>query len=77
MSDEMDAILEAASAEMDEEARIKLYHDFQKLAMTDLPVLPLVAVESVTVANRRVHNHTINAHGSYANFADVWLDPKA
>lgn len=76
MSDEMDAILEAASAEMDEEIRIGLYHDFQKLAMTDLPALPLVAVESVTVANKRVHNHTINAHGTYANFAEVWVDPK-
>ncbi|MBT9385434.1 ABC transporter substrate-binding protein [Pseudooceanicola sp. CBS1P-1] len=76
-SPEMDKILEAASAEMDEEKRIGLYHAFQKLAMTDLPVLPLVAVESVTVANKRVHNHTINAHGTYADFAEVWVDPKA
>lgn len=75
-SAEMDAILEAASAEMDEEKRIALYHEFQKLAMEDLPALPLVAVESVTVANKRVHNHTINAHGTYANFAEVWVDPK-
>ncbi|MEI4472398.1 ABC transporter substrate-binding protein [Frigidibacter sp. MR17.24] len=77
VSAEMDKIIEAASAEMDEAKRKELYHQFQVLAMTDLPVLPIVAVESVTVANKRVHNHTINAHGTYANFAEVWLDPKA
>lgn len=77
VSAEMDALIEAASAEMDEAKRKELYRQFQVLAMTDLPVLPLVSVESVTVASKRVHNHTINAHGTYANFAEVWLDPKA
>ena len=77
VSADMDKIIETASGEMDEGKRKELYQQFQVLAMTDLPVLPLVAVESVTVANKRVHNHTINAHGTYANFAEVWLDPKA
>ncbi|QIB34601.1 ABC transporter substrate-binding protein [Ancylobacter pratisalsi] len=72
----MDEILETAASEMDPAKRKAEYLEFQKLAMEDLPALPLVAVESVTVANKRVHNYTIDAHGTYGNFATVWVDPK-
>ncbi len=71
----MDEILESAAAEMDAAKRKALYHDFQKLAMEDLPVLPLTAVESTTIANKRLKNHTIDANGTYSNFANVYLEP--
>ena len=71
----MDEILVAAAAEMDEAKRKELYHQFQKLAMEDLPVFPLAAVESTTVASTRLKNHTIDANGTYSNFADVYLTP--
>jgi peptide/nickel transport system substrate-binding protein len=43
----------------------------------DLPVLNLVAFNTVTVFNRRVHGHTLTADGVNANFADVWIDAVA
>ena len=73
VSEEMDAIIEGASAEMDAEKRKELYHQFQVVAMRDLPALPLVAVETLTIANKRVKNHTFNAHGAYGNYADIWV----
>lgn len=72
---EMDKILEAAATDMDPARRKAEYHDFQKLAMKDLPVFPLVAVESVTIASKRLKNHTIDANGTYSNFAEVYLVP--
>jgi peptide/nickel transport system substrate-binding protein len=71
----MDKILENAAAEMDPAKRKELYHQFQKLAMEDLPVFPLVAVESTTAASKRLKNHTIDANGTYSNFANVYLEP--
>lgn len=76
-SPQMDAILDAASSELDPQKRKADYLDFQRLAMTDLPVLPLIAVSHVTVSNKRVHNHTINGQGAGgSNFATVWLATK-
>ncbi|MET3792913.1 ABC transporter substrate-binding protein [Aquamicrobium terrae] len=72
---EMDKILEDAAAEMDPAKRKELYHQFQKLAMEDLPAFPLVAVESTTTASKRLKNHSIDANGTYSNFAEVWLEP--
>ncbi|MEE3662053.1 ABC transporter substrate-binding protein [Brenneria sp. g21c3] len=71
---QMDAILEAAASEIDPAKRKQHYLAFQRLAMTELPVLPLISVEHVTVASNKVHNHTVNAHGAGgSNFASVWL----
>ncbi|ODT14505.1 MAG: hypothetical protein ABS35_34500 [Kaistia sp. SCN 65-12] len=72
---EMDKLLETAASEMDAAKRKAEYHDFQKLAMEDLPVFPLVAVESTTIASKRLKNHTIDANGTYSNFANVYLTP--
>lgn len=69
----MDKILENAATEMDPAKRKKDYLDFQRLAMADLPVLPIIAMESVTVASKKVHNHTIDAHSTFGNFATVYL----
>ena len=73
MNPGMDKLLEAGASEVDAAKRKQDYLEFQRLAMTDLPVLPLVAVDSVTVANKKVHNHSIDAHGTFGNFADVYL----
>ena len=75
VSAKMDGILEAAAAEMDPVKRKADYSEFQKLAMEDLPALPLAALDFVTVASKRVHNHTTDAHSTYGNFADVWIEP--
>ena len=73
---DMDKLLEAAQVETDAGKRIRLFHEIQKLAATDLPMIPLTAVNMTTVYRRTVHNHTTTAEGFHANFAEVWLDGK-
>lgn len=70
---EADRLLEAASVEIDESQRVVLYKQFQQVVYRDLPILNLVAPRMTTLANRRVHDHTVSAQGLEGNFADVWL----
>jgi peptide/nickel transport system substrate-binding protein len=70
---EMDRILEAAASEADTAKRVALFAEFQKLAMTDLPLIPLVDLDHVTFANKRVHDHTTGAYGLRDNQAEVWV----
>jgi peptide/nickel transport system substrate-binding protein len=73
-SPEADRLLEAAAVEPSSSARRELFVRFQKVVYDDLPLLNLVAFDTVTVFNRRVHDHTLTADGLNANFADVYLD---
>ena len=69
----VDQLLEAASVEIVEEKRVALYKQFQQIAYQDLPILPIVAPRMVTLANRRVHDHTVTAQGLEGNLANVYL----
>lgn len=70
---DVDRLLEAASTEIDEAKRVALYREFQQIVHRDLPILPLIAPRMTTVANRRVHDHTVSAQGLEGNLADVYL----
>jgi peptide/nickel transport system substrate-binding protein len=70
---QVDTLLESASVETDEGKRVVLYQQFQQIVYRDLPILNLVAPRMVTLANRRVRNHTVSAQGLEGNLADVWL----
>ena len=72
-SAEADRLLEAAAVEPDPASRRSLFLRFQQVAYDDLPVLNLVAFDTVTVFNRRVHDHTVTADGTNANFAGVYI----
>ena len=74
-SPEMDRILEGAASEPDPARRIGLFHDFQRLAMQDLNIIPLVDLTGVTLADRRVRDHTTGAYGVRSSLAEAWLDP--
>ena len=71
---QMDRILESAQVEADPQKRRKLWEEFQQLAMTDLPIIPLLRPEMVTVVNRRVKNLVAGGLGVYDTFADVAID---
>lgn len=70
---EMDRILEAAQIEPDAEARRALYADFQRLAMEDVPEIPLVAMQFVTISARNAQDVSAKADGIKANLAEAWL----
>ena len=75
---EVDRDFEDAQTQNDPKKRWEDYADLQRRVMTDLSVVPLMEMRFVTVANRRVRNHTISADGLIGtNFATAWLAPVA
>lgn len=70
---EVDRLLEAASVEIDDGKRVAEFNAFQKIIAEDVPAVNLIALENVTVFNKRVKNHTIGSEGVQANFADVYI----
>lgn len=71
---EVDRLLEAAAVEGDPDKRRELFKAFQIIVATDLPDINLVTGANLTIANRRVRNHTTTIDGPSSNFADVWLE---
>lgn len=73
-NEEVDALLEAAETEMDASKRKEQYKRFQQIVMEELPSFPLVATSYLTVANKRVHDHTIGAVGAFGSMAEAWIE---
>ena len=74
-SPEMDRILESAQGENDPIKRKALYLEMQRLAMTDLPVIPLMETRFLTISSSKLKNHTISADGVIGgNFADAYFE---
>ena len=71
---EVDRLLEAAAVESDPARRRELFKAFQVIVATDLPDVNLVTGANLTIANRKVRDHTTTIDGPSANFADVWLE---
>lgn len=73
-SQAMDQLIDQAAGELDPVKRVALYHQFQKLAMEDLPVIPAVEFSFLTVADRRLRNIANTPRWAMSNWADLWLD---
>lgn len=72
-SPEADRLLETAQAENDPAKRRALYAAFQKLAMTDLPRIPLIALDEVVLASRQVQDYITDDTGFYGNMASAFI----
>ncbi len=72
-SPECDRLLEAAQSENDLARRKALYVAFQKLAMTDLPRIPLIVLDEVALATRQFHDYITDDTGFYGNLASAYI----
>lgn len=72
-SPEMDAIVGKLAVETAPEARRALAAQFARLASTDVPIVPLVEIQSFTLAGKKVRNFTTGANVQGETLADVWL----
>jgi peptide/nickel transport system substrate-binding protein len=70
---EMNAMIAAAASETDRSRRVALYHDFQRKAAADLPILNLVDFTFITVARDEVRNVANNPRWATSSWADVWI----
>ena len=69
----MDALVEKIKVETDPAKRKALVVEFQKMATLEAPNLPLVELESITVASTRVQNHSNDPNYLAASWYDIWL----
>ncbi|RSF08299.1 ABC transporter substrate-binding protein [Achromobacter aegrifaciens] len=70
---EMDALGAKLTQETAPDARRTLAHQFARLASTDVPHVPLVEIQSFTLAGKNVRNFTTGANVQGETLADVWL----
>ncbi len=72
-SPEVDRLLEQAQVELDPARRRELYGQFQRVAQTDLPRIPLVVTHPTVLARRTVRNIEQLTYGVSGSFADLSL----
>ncbi|MEX3947334.1 ABC transporter substrate-binding protein [Paraburkholderia sp. EG287B] len=70
---QIDGLFAQAERESDETKRKQQFAQIQRILEHDLPDLNLVSPQWVTLASKRVHDHSISPDGLAASFADVWL----
>ena len=70
---EVDALVEKIKVETDPAKRKALVVEFQKITTLECPNLPLVELESITVASTRVQNHSNDPNYLAASWYDIWL----
>jgi peptide/nickel transport system substrate-binding protein len=70
----MDETVSKMAIETDEKKRVSLVHEFDKLAASDAPILPMVDLEPVTIARSDVRDHSLTADFMGESWAEVWLD---
>lgn len=71
---EVDKLLEEAAVENEPARRVTLFRQFQQIVGREVPDLNLVSPQFITIANKRVHDHSLTADGVESNLADVYLD---
>ena len=71
---EVDKLLDAGLAELDDGARKQLYFEAQALIAADVPVVPLLAFRPNIAAKETVHGIIPDVRGTYRYFHDVWVE---
>jgi peptide/nickel transport system substrate-binding protein len=72
-TDEVDALVDKIKVETDPAKRKALVAEFQKIATVECADLPLVELESITLASTRVRNHSNDPAFPAASWHDIWL----
>jgi peptide/nickel transport system substrate-binding protein len=69
----MEKVIAGASAALDPARRTALYHDFQRLAVEEQPLIVVAEFTFITVARDNVHNVAGNPRWATSSWADTWL----
>ncbi len=73
-SAETDAIIEASQIERDPAKRIEQFHQLQRIAQRDLPLLNLVELRFFTVHSAKLKNAVVGPDAIYASLKEAWLE---
>ena len=69
-----DKLIESIQVEPNAKKRTELFHQFQRLAETDLPVIPLFEQANFGVYNKSVHGLSKAPDAALSSLKNVWLD---
>ena len=69
----VDALVEKIKVETDAAKRKALVVDFQKIITREAPNLPLLELETITLASTKVQNHSNNPNYLASSWHDIWL----
>jgi peptide/nickel transport system substrate-binding protein len=70
---DVDKLVDKIKVETDPAKRKALVVEFQKIITQEAPLLPLVELESITLASTRVQNHSNDPNFLAASWGDLWL----
>jgi peptide/nickel transport system substrate-binding protein len=73
-SEEMDNLIDVAAGELDAIKRADLYHQVQKLAMTDLPVIFAIEHPFLDITSKKLKNHHNTPRWDSSSWYDLWLE---
>jgi len=73
-SPETDALMDAATVELNVEKRKKLYAELQQRAAEAAPIIWIVDVNYPTVVNRKLHDALDTAQGLHGSLGRAWLE---
>lgn len=71
----VDDFLDKARRQQDDDQRIQLYRQANKLIMEDLPVLPMLNLRRGSVCYHPRIKGFRNPHQNWHSFTNVWIDP--
>lgn len=72
-SDEMDAMIDEAGSELDPAARAEMYHEIQRRAVEELPMIFAIEHPFISVTSTRLMNHHNNPRWNSSSWYDLWL----
>jgi peptide/nickel transport system substrate-binding protein len=72
----LDALIDQARRETDQNVRKQLYTEVQRILATDLPYIDLWFLDNVLVHTRRVRNVTLNPSGNYDFLKTAEISPQ-
>ena len=71
---EVDTLLGQGMREPDPQKRGDIYKKVQQILADDVPLIPLIDVQYVSIFNKKLHDHTTGPLGTYQAFERAWLE---
>jgi peptide/nickel transport system substrate-binding protein len=71
---QVDDLFAAGAEELEPTKRAEIYHQIQKILVTDSPLIWLTEIQYVTVFNKKLHDATTGPLGTYSAFDRAWIE---
>ncbi len=71
---EIDGLIDKAAGTLDADARVALYHEYQKMVTADLPLINVADWAFTSVASTKLKNVANNPRWPVSNWSDLMID---